>query len=110
MSKCKLQAVRLVKGEQAVPVTAKIFSMSMQIPERWVRLHEEGQLKGAGDKPVSPERTELVPLRAKLAQLKTERSILKKPRRTLPGNHREVRNWELQSIRPCGWLRWHAKY
>jgi transposase len=43
-----------------------------------VRLSEKGQLKGAGDKPVSPEQMELARLRAEVARLKMERDILKK--------------------------------
>jgi transposase len=43
-----------------------------------VRLDGKGQLKGAGDKPVSPEQMELARLRAELARVKMERDILKK--------------------------------
>ena len=50
----KLEAVRLVKGGQGVPVTAKILGVPVQTLGNWVRLSEKGQLKGAGDKPVSP--------------------------------------------------------
>jgi transposase len=46
--------------------------------ENWVRLNAKGQLKGAGDKPVSPEQMELARLRAELARVKMERDILKK--------------------------------
>ena len=38
----------------------------------------KGQLKGAGDKPVSPEQMELARLRAELSRVKMERDILKK--------------------------------
>ena len=51
----KLEAVRLVKGGQAVPVTAKILGVPVQTLGNLVRLSEKGQLKGAGDKPVSAE-------------------------------------------------------
>jgi transposase-like protein len=44
----------------------------------WVRLGEKGQLRIAGDKPVSPEKMELARLRAELARVKMERDILKK--------------------------------
>lgn len=60
----KLEAVRLVKGGQAVPVTAKILGVPVQTLGTWVRLSGKGQLKGAGDKPVSPEQMELARLRA----------------------------------------------
>jgi transposase-like protein len=74
----KLEAVRLVKGGQAVPVTAKILGVPTQTLGNWVRLSSKGQLKGAGDKPVSPEQMELARLRAQLARVTMERDILKK--------------------------------
>ena len=74
----KLEAVRLVKGGQAVPVTAKVLGVPVQTLGNWVRLSEKGQLKGAGDKPVSAEQMELARLRAENARLRKERDILKK--------------------------------
>jgi len=74
----KLEAVRLVKSGQAAAVTAKVLGMPKQTLENWVRLSEKGQLKGAGDKPVSPEQMELARLRAENARLRMERDILKK--------------------------------
>ena len=74
----KLEAVRLVKGGQAVPVTARILGVPVQTLGNWVRLGEKGQLKGAGDKPVSVEQMELARLRAQLARVTMERDILKK--------------------------------
>lgn len=74
----KLEAVRLVKGGQAVPVTAKILGVPAQTLGNWVRLSEKGQLKGAGDKPVSAEQMELARLKAENARLRMERDILKK--------------------------------
>ena len=74
----KLEAVRLVKGGQAVPETARILGVPMQTLGNWVRLSEKGQLKGAGDKPVSVEQMELTRLRAQLARVTMERDILKK--------------------------------
>ena len=47
----KLEAVRLVKGGQAVPVTAKILGVPTQTRSNWVRLSSKGQLKGAGTSP-----------------------------------------------------------
>ena len=43
----------------------------------WVRLSEKGQLRGAGDKPLSAEKIELARLRAELARVKMECDILK---------------------------------
>jgi transposase len=74
----KLEAVRLVKGGQAASVTAKVLGMPKQTLDNWVRLSEKGQLKGAGDKPVSPEQMELARLRAENARLRMERDILGK--------------------------------
>ena len=74
----KLEAVRLVDGGQAVPVTAKILGVPVQTHGNWVRLSEKGLLKGAGDKPVSAEQIELARLRAELARVKMARDILKK--------------------------------
>ena len=74
----KLEAVRLVKGGQAAPVTSKILGVPVQTLGNWVRLSSKGQLKGAGDKPVSAEQMELARLRAENARLKMERDILKK--------------------------------
>lgn len=74
----KMEAVRLVKGGQAVSVTAKILGVPKASLDNWVRLAGKGQLQGAGDKPVSPEQMELARLRAELARVKMERDILKK--------------------------------
>ena len=74
----KLEAVRLVKGGQDVGVTAKVLGMPKQTLGNWVRLSEKGELRGAGDKPVSAEQMELARLRAELARVKMERDILKK--------------------------------
>lgn len=49
-----------------------------QTPKNWERLHAKGQIKGAGDKPVSPEQMELASLRAENARLRMGRDILKK--------------------------------
>jgi len=87
----KMEAVRLVKGGQAVSVTAKVLGIPKASLDNWVKLSAKGQLKGAGDKPVSEEQMELARLRAQLARVTMERDILKKPRRTSLGNRCEVR-------------------
>jgi transposase len=68
--------LKLVKGGQVAAVTAKILGVPKQTLENWVRLANKGQLKGAGDKPVSPEQMELARLRAENARLRMERDIL----------------------------------
>lgn len=74
----KLEAVRLVKGGQAVPVTTRILGVPMQTLGNSVRLSEKGQRNGAGDKPVSVEQMKLARLLAQLARVTMERDILKK--------------------------------
>lgn len=74
----KLEAVRLVKGGQSIPVTAKVLGIPKASLDNWVRLSAKGELKGAGDKPVNPEQMELARLRAQLARVTMERDILKK--------------------------------
>ena len=59
-------------------MTAKIPGIPKQPLENWVRLANKGKLKGAGDKPVSPEQMELAKLRAENARLRVERDILGK--------------------------------
>ena len=76
--KFKMEAFRLVKGGQAVSVTAKVLGISKASLDNWVKLSAKGQLKGAGDKPVSAEQMELARLRAQLARVTMERDILKK--------------------------------
>ena len=63
----KLEAVRLVKGGQSATVTAKVLGIPNQTLDNWIRLSNKGELKGAGDKPVSPEQMELARLRAELS-------------------------------------------
>ena len=74
----KLEAVRLVKAGQSSSMTAKILGIPNQTLDNWVRLSKKGELKGAGDKPVSAEQMELARLRAENARLRMERDILKK--------------------------------
>ena len=59
-------------------VTAKVLGMPKQTLGNWVRPSEKGEIRGAGDKPVSAQQMELARLRAELARVKMERDILKK--------------------------------
>ena len=45
-------------------MTAKVLGILKQTLENWVRLSEKDQLKGTGDKPVSPKQMQLARLRA----------------------------------------------
>ena len=59
-------------------MAAKILGVSKQTLENWVRLAHKGQLKGAGDKPVSTEQMGLARLRAENTRLKMKCDILGK--------------------------------
>ena len=72
----KLEAVRLVKAGQSAAVTAKVLGIVEQTLYNWIKLDREGQLTGAGVKPVSPEQMEIARLRAELSRVKIERDIL----------------------------------
>ena len=74
----KLEAVQLVQGGQSCAAAAKVLWIPSQTLENWVRQAAQGQLTGAGAKPVSAEQMELTRLRAELARVKMERDILKK--------------------------------
>ena len=74
----KLEAVRLVRAGQSVGMTAKVLGIPKASLSNWVRSSEQGQLGGAGDRPVTPEQLELARLRAELARVKMERDIAKK--------------------------------
>ena len=74
----KLEAVRQVKAGQAIAVVAKVLGIPKASLSNWVRSSEQGQLCGAGDRPVTPEQMELSRLRAENARLKMHVEILKK--------------------------------
>ncbi len=59
-------------------VTAKVMGIPKASLNNWVKLSTKGQLKGAGDKPVSAQQMELARLRAQLTRVTMERDILKK--------------------------------
>ena len=74
----KLQAVRMVKGEQSLAVVSKVLEISSQTLHNWVKAERRGELAGPGSKPVSPAEVEIARLRAELARVKMERDILGK--------------------------------
>lgn len=65
-----MEAIRLVKGGQAVPDTAKVLGIPKAGLDNWGKLSDKCQLKGAGDKPVSAAQMELARLRSQLARVK----------------------------------------
>ena len=90
----KLEAVRQVRSGQPIAVVAKVLGIPKASLGNWVRLSEKGQLKGVGDKPVSPEQMELARLRAELARVTMERDIAKNV-------HRGVAPSQWQETRVC---------
>jgi len=74
--KCKMEAVRLVRGGQVAAVTAKALGIPKQTLENWVWLDGKGKQNSAGDNPLSAEQIELARLRAEFARVKMERDIL----------------------------------
>ena len=73
----KLEAVRLVKTGPSVGSTAKVPGIPKASLSNRVRSGEQGQLGGAGDRPVTPVQMELARLRAEQARVKMERDIEK---------------------------------
>jgi transposase-like protein len=63
---------------KSTAVALLILAVPVQTLGNWVRLSDKGELKGAGDKPVSTEQMELARLRAQLARVTMERDMLKK--------------------------------
>jgi hypothetical protein len=51
----KLEAVRLVKTGDSVGMTAEVLGIPKASLSNWLRSSEQGQLGGAGDRPVAPE-------------------------------------------------------
>ncbi len=72
----KLEAVRLIKAGQSCAATAKVLGVVEQTLYNWIKQDRNGQLNGAGAKPVSPEQMEITRLGAELSRVKMERDIL----------------------------------
>lgn len=92
----KLEAVRQVRGGQAISVVVKVLSIPKASLGNWVRLSATGEWVGTGsgdDKAikVTPEQMEIARLRAENVRLRMERDIAKKPRRTSRRTRCEVR-------------------
>ena len=87
----KEEAVRLVAGGERVATVAKNLGLSEQTLHNWVKAAGKGGLKSSAKPIVSAEQMEISRLRSELSRVKMERDILKKRRRTSPGNICEVR-------------------
>lgn len=74
----KVEAVRLVKTGQSVAAVSTTLSVPVQSISNWIKAEQDGQLSGAGMKPVSPEQMKLARLRVEVARLKMERDTQKK--------------------------------
>jgi len=74
----KQEAVRLVENGQSIAAAARALGVVEQTLFNWVKAYRQGELKGAGSKPVSSEQMEISRLRAELARVKMERDILGK--------------------------------
>lgn len=89
----KLEAVRLVKERGvAVAQAARDLDVHENVLRKWIREQAaDPQEAFPGKGVMKPEQAELERLRKKVAKLKMERDILKKPRPTSPRTHCEVR-------------------
>jgi transposase len=76
--KFKQEAVRLVENSQSIAAVARTLGVVDQTLFNWVKAHKQGELKGAGTKPVSAEQMQISRLRAELARVKMEPGILGK--------------------------------
>jgi len=75
----KLEALRRVRGGEAVRKVAREIGVPEQSIRNWVKAQAEGRLGGAEKgKPITPEQMEISRLRAENARLKMEMEIVKK--------------------------------
>ena len=75
----KLEALRRVRGGEAVRKVAREIGVPEQSIRNWVKAQAEGKLGvAANGKPITPEQMEISRLRAEVARLRMETEILKK--------------------------------
>ncbi len=75
----KLEALRRVRGGEAVRKVARELGIPEQSIRNWVKAQAEGRLGSAEKgKPITPEQMEISRLRAEVARLRMETEILKK--------------------------------
>jgi len=81
----KLEALRRVRGGEAVRKVAREIGVPEQSIRNWVKAQAEGRLGGAEKgKPITPEQMEISRLRAENARLKMEMEIVKNGLRGQP--------------------------
>ena len=71
-------AVKRVKDGESISAVVKELGLSDQTLRNWIKASQEGKLKGADSKTVTPEAMELSMLRAENTRLKRENEIIKK--------------------------------
>ena len=75
----KLEALRRVRGGEALRKVAREIGVPEQSIRNWVKAQAEGRLGTAENgKPITPEQMEISRLRAENARLKMEMEIIKK--------------------------------
>jgi transposase len=75
----KLEALRRVRGGEAIRKVAREIGVPEQSIRNWVKARAEGKLGDAEKaKPITPEQMEISRLRAENARLKMEMEIIKK--------------------------------
>jgi transposase len=74
----KQEAVRLVRGGEAISSVAKTLGISGQTLHNWVKADAAGRLREIAGKAISAEQMEIARLKAELAKTRMERDILKK--------------------------------
>jgi transposase-like protein len=74
----KQEAVRLVRGGEAISSVSKSLGISGQTLHNWVKAEAAGRLREVAGKTVSAEQMEIARLKAELAKTRMERDILKK--------------------------------
>ena len=74
----KQEAVRLVRGGEAISSVAKTLGITGQTLHNWVKADAAGRLREIAGKAISAEQMEIARLKAELAKTRMERDILKK--------------------------------
>ncbi|MBK1710734.1 hypothetical protein CKO17_16980 [Marichromatium gracile] len=74
----KEQAVKRVQSGRSITSVAREMGLVEQTVRNWVRRSEAGKLESSAGKAVTPEEMELSRLRAEVAELREENTILRK--------------------------------
>ncbi|AHF04562.1 transposase IS3 [Marichromatium purpuratum 984] len=74
----KGRAVRQVRSGRSIASVAREMGLVEQTVRNWVRRGVAGKLESSAGQAVTPEEMELSPLRAEVAELREENTILRK--------------------------------